>query len=190
MSDDTTCLTRTSSAGAIRVHATAEHGRMDLQNPPTSPDTSLPWSEDYALGGWSAKMFLHQLLQISTPRLTPSDTERRLSAWTPQRLRGKVGNGISFVDVFNDPGCSSAACLRTPRMVRGLIRRALARGRSLRVLLHTGRDMIPVIVTFGNRTSTGCAFWTITSAGCLPDSLQAGLMDFLQQHAPECMVTP
>src|SRR5574341_1707700 len=32
---------------------------------PTCPDTSLPWSQDYAHGGWSARMFLHQMLAIS-----------------------------------------------------------------------------------------------------------------------------
>lgn len=190
MSDDTTCRKRTSSAGATRVPDTAEHDRTELREHPTWPDTSLPWSQDYALGGWSARMFLHQLSRISTPRLMLSDTERRLSAWTPQRLRGKVGNGISFVDVFNDPGCSSAKCLRTPRMVRGLIRRALARGRSLRVLLHTGRDMIPVIVTFGNKTSTSYESWIITSAESLPVFLRDGLLAFLKRHAPECTATP
>ncbi len=157
---------------------------------PTYPDTSLPWSDDMSHNGYSARMFLHQLLTGFRPRWKPSDTERLLSAWMPPKLRGKVGNGISFVGAFNDPGCSSAECLRTPKMVRGVIRRALARGRSLRVLLHTGRDMIPVIVTFGKPEPTDSASWTATSEKPLPAYLKDGLMDFLRQHALGCAETP
>jgi hypothetical protein len=73
-------------------------------------------------------------------------------------------------------------------MVQGLIRRALARGRSLRLLLRTEHDTIPVIVTFGS-LKKDCEFWTLKSEKVLPDSLRDGLLDFLKQHAPACMAT-
>lgn len=72
-------------------------------------------------------------------------------------------------------------------MVQGVIRRALARGRSFRLLLRTERDTIPVIVTFGK--NGGCESWTVTSAKPLPDSLRDGLLDYLKRHAPECAGT-
>lgn len=68
-------------------------------------------------------------------------------------------------------------------MVQALIRRALARGRSFRLLLRTAHDTIPVIVTFGKKDED-YASWTATSAKPLPDSLLAGLLDYLKQHAP------
>lgn len=156
---------------------------------PTSPDTGLPWSEDFALGGWSAKMFLHQLLRTSRPAWKPSDTEQLLSEWTPLRIRGKAGKGITLLDVIKPAVKVSADSFRTSRMAQGVIRRALARGRSFRLLLRTERDTIPVIVTFGTPRENDSAFWTLRSAKPLPDSLATGLLDFLKAHAPKCMET-
>ena len=156
---------------------------------PTYPDTGLPWSEDFALGGWSARMFLHQLLCTSRPAWKPSDTEQSLSEWTPLRIQGKAGKGITLSDVIKPAGKVSEDSFRTSRMVQVLIRRALARGRSFRLLLHTERDTTPVIVMFGTREQKNFAFWTVKSEKPLPDSLAAGLLDYLKAHAPKCMET-
>lgn len=162
---------------------------MAPQSTPILPDTSLPWSDDYALGGWSARMFLHQLWSTSTPHWQLSDTERLLSGWTAQRLRGSPDRETSLSDAIKPPGKACASCFRTARMVQALIRRALARGRSLRLLLRTEHDTIPVIVTFGSKRED-CESWTLKSAKPLPDSLAAGLLDFLKQHAPSSAETP
>jgi hypothetical protein len=177
----------TVSRGETRARSTAERVRMATLGAPTCPDTSLPWSEDYTLGGWSAKMYLHQLLSTSRSPWTPLDTTRLLSGSKARVLRANLGSGISLSGIIRTE-CSDV-CFRTSRMVQGLIRRALARGPSLRVLLRTERDTIPVIVMFGTLKS-GCEFWTLRSERVLPDSLRDGLLDFLRQHAPACMGTP
>lgn len=155
------------------------------QSIPTSPDTALPWSEDFDLGGWSARMFLHQLLRTSRPAWKPSDTEQLLSEWTPLHIRGRAGNGITLSDYIKPADKVSADSFRTVRMVQGVIRRALERGRSFRLLLRTEHDTIPVIVTFGTRKQKDFAFWTVKSGKPLPDSLRAGLLAFLKRHMPE-----
>jgi hypothetical protein len=170
-----------------RARSTAERVRMVIAGTPTYPDTSLPWSDDCDLGGWSAKMFLHQLLAISRSPWTPSDTTRLLSASKARVLRANLGSGISLSAIVKTE--CSPVCFRTSRMVQGLIRRALARGRSLRLLLRTERDTIPVIVTFGIRAKD-CESWTLQSAKPLRDSLRDGLLDYLRQHAPGCTETP
>ena len=170
-----------------RVRSTAERVRMATQGIPTSPDTSLPWSEDCALDGWSARMFLHQLLATSRSHWTPSDTTQLLSGSKARVLRANLGSGISLSGIIVTE-CSEE-CFRTSRMVQGLIRRALARGRSLRLLLRTERDTIPAIVIFGSRNAD-YASWTLKSAKPLPDFLRDGLLDFLRQHAPGSMETP
>ncbi len=172
---------------ATRVPFILGLGPMGQRRIPTLPDTSSPWSDDCAHNGWSARMFLHQLLQISTPHLMPSDTERLLSDWMPWALHVNPGSGTMLSDVILPLGQSSRVCFRTAKMVRGLIRRALARGRSLRVLLRTEHDTIPVIVTFGSHNKA-CEFWTIQSGKPLPASLRDGLLEFLMQHVPECTV--
>jgi len=177
-----------SSAEAILVRRTATPAQMEIPNIPTCPATSSPWSQDAALGGWSARMFLHQVSSTSKPLWTTSDTERLLSASSPRHLRASFGRGITLSGVIKPPRKASATCFRTPRMVEGLIRRALARGRSLRLLLRTGRDTIPVIVTFGNK-GTGYESWTLKSARPLRASQRDGLLAFLKRHAPECSGT-
>jgi len=177
-----------SSAVEIRAPNTATPEVMATHGIPISPDTSLPWSEDFALHGWSGRMFLHQLLSISTPHWSPLDTERRLSEWTPLRLRASLGSGISLSDVIKPLGQASENCFRSARMVRGLIRRALARGRSFRLLLRTEHDTIPVIVTFGSRGGDSES-WTVTSGMPLPDCLLDGLLSFLRQHEQGCAET-
>lgn len=174
-------VTHAQNTAALEVTATA--------NTPTSPVTFSAWSDDSALDGWSARMFLHQLLIGSRQHWKSSDTDALLSASTPRRLRASLGSGISLSGVIRLPGANSREpSFRTARMVRGLIRRALARGRSLRLLLRTEHDTIPVIVTFGPK-GTDYASWKAKSASDLPDSLTTGLLDFLRRHAPPCSAT-
>lgn len=179
-----------SLSAAIHAPGIAEPEATETATAPTCPDTSLPWSEDFALDGWSARMFLHQLLATSRPAWKPSDTDAWLSASTPLRLRASLGSGISLSAVIRSPHENSREpSFRTAKMVQGLIRRALARGRSLRLLLRTEQDTIPVIVMFGP-PGTGCESWSLRSASDLPDCLKDGLLDFLRRHAPACAATP
>jgi len=170
---------------APHIPGQAQYGEQDI---PISPDISLPWLDDCVHNGWSARMFLHQLLTISMPDWQPLDTEQLLSGWTPQRLRANLARETSLSDAIKSPGKTLPASFRTARMVQGLIRRALARGRSLRLLLRTEHDTIPVIVTFTK--ANDCASWTAMSAKPLLASLRDGLLDFLRRHAPECVETP
>ena len=184
----TTSRKSTSSAAATHAQSTPAPAATETATTPTSPDTSLPWSDDFALDGWSARMFLHQQLRTSTPHWRTSDTEQLLSDWTPQRLRGKAASATSLSDAIKKPGKASAESFRTSQMVRGLIRRALARGRSLRLLLRTEHDTIPAIVIFGKKVQDS-GFWTVESGKRLPDYLGSGLLDFLTRHAPGCAET-
>ena len=164
-------------------------GPMATAGTPICPDTSLPWSDDYALGGWSARMFLHQLLTTSRWDWKPSDTESALSAATPIRLRLNADSGtlssVNWASIHKTPRERS---VRSASMVVGLIRRALARGRSFRLLLVTELDTIPVIVIF-TTPITGSEFFTLRSENPLPDFLRDGLKDFLLRHAPRCLET-
>jgi len=169
------------------ARSTVEHAAMGTLTVPTLPDTSLPWPEDTARGGWSARMFLHQLLTTSPQPWSHLDTERLLSEQTPHHLRAKLGSGISLSDVIKPPSRSYAGAYRSAKTVRGLMRRSLARGRSLRVLLRTERDTIPAIVTF--TTPADCESWTLKSENNSLDSLAVGLMAFLKAHAPSSTET-
>lgn len=155
---------------------------------PTCPVSFLEWSDDNNLNGWSARTFLHQLLIGSMPHWRPLDTERLLSEWTPLRLRGNPASATSLSDAIRPATKVSAGCFRSAKMVRGVIRRASARGRSLRVLLRTEHATTAVIVTFGTKASD-CASWMVQSERHFPACLTDGLLDFLRRHAPECSVT-
>jgi len=188
MSDDTTQQQLTLFVVATPAPSIPALEATVKAEPPTCPDTSLPWSDDYALDGWSARMFLHQLLSTSTLHWWPSDTEQLLSDWMPQRLQASIGSGISLSDVIKPPGQSYDSSFRTARMVRGMMRRVLRRSKSLRVLLRTEHDTIPVTVTFWNPGDS--ASWTVTSESVLPDFLRDGLLDFLRRHAPDSAEMP
>lgn len=107
----------------------------------------------------------------------------------PQRIRARAGSGISLSDFIKPPGEASETSLRTAKMVAGLIRRSSARGRSFRLLLRTEHDTTPVIVTFGKRGEDSES-WTVTSARPLPDSLKAGLLDYLRRQSQGATETP
>lgn len=137
----------TVSSAETRVRSIAERVRTATQGTPICPDTSLPWSDDYALGGWSARMFLHQLLATSRSPWTPSDTTWLLSASKARVLRANLGSGISLSGIIRTE--CSGVCFRTSRMVQGLIRRALARG-----------PITPALTTHRTRyDSRDCYIW-------------------------------
>ena len=149
---------------------------------PTSPATSLPWSEDCGPGGWSAKMFLHQMIATSRPAWNCSDTERLLSEQMPLRLHLSKESEISLSEQIKPPGRAFQDSFVSSNALRGILRRVLARNKSFRVLLRSETATIPVTVTFGNRPD--CVSLTVTSEQPLPDSLLIGFLDCLRQHLP------
>lgn len=183
-------LWSTSSAEEIPAPSEAAREATALATIPTSPDTSLAWSEGCGPGGFSARMFLHQMMATSSPHWKLSDTERLLSAQTPRRLQLNSASAISLSRVIALPGTASPCCSRSSSMVRGLLMRSLRRGRSLRLLLATGRDTIPVTVTFGSREPECSESWTVTSARPLLASHADGLLAFLRQQLPSSAETP
>lgn len=169
----------------IPVPNIPEPEATEPQNIPTCPVTVSAWSDDAALNGWSARMFLHQLLTTSRPHWNVLDSERLLSAWTPFHIRDRAVNEISLSAVIKPAGKASEKSFMTSRTVEGIIRRAWARGRSFRLLLRIEQDTIPMIVTFGTRQNKSSEYWTVKSGKPLPDSLKAGLLDHLKRHMPQ-----
>ena len=139
---------------AEEIPALPVHGpkATALPSTPISPDSSLPWSADCAHGGWSARMFLHQMLAISRPHWTSSATESWLSSWTLGTSQLRVAGGSSLSDAMLPIAPDSPDLYLTPRMVRGLLRRALGRRRPLqRVLLRTPQGWRRRTVTCSSR---------------------------------------
>lgn len=178
---------QTFSVAETHALSTVEREAMERVGTPTCPVECSAWSDDAIHGGWSARMFLHQLLTTLRPHWSTSDTEQLLSESTPLRLRANPGKGISLSDVIKPLGNTCEACSVSAKAGRGLTRRILARDRSFRLLLRTECDTTPAIVTFGNPADS--ASWTVKSAKPLPDSQRTGLLDYLRQHAPECTET-
>jgi len=162
--------------GAIRVLSEVERGQFTVRNIPTCPDISLPWSEESGPDGWSAKMFLHQMLSTSKPRWTCSDTERLLLGRAPLRLQHNAESGILLSEVLKNPGQAKQSSYLNMRGMAGILRRSIKRDRSLLVLLRTINDTIPVTVSFGTE---GPELSIPTNASSLVDSLRIGLMDYL-----------
>ena len=158
---------------------------------PISPDISLPWLEDYIHDGWSARMFLHQMLRTSQPAWNCWDTERLLSALTLRTLRVKIASGSSLSDVLmkESPPLSSGLYL-TRQMISGLIHRAVKRKRCLqRVLLrtHAGWQQRTIIVS--SPKSNDYVFSVRKNARDCRDSPSTGLLDFLQTAVESCSET-
>jgi len=173
---------------AIRVLSEAERLQFTERNIPTCPDTSLPWSRDYGHGGWSARMFLHQMLVTLRLHWTASDTERLLQTRMPLHIRGKIDNARSLLDVLKDPGCAEPWCYLSDIAVRGLLRRCFRRRRSILVLLLIRGAAMRVMVTFGNQTDSGLRIET--KGHVLPDFQMDILRDYLIQQWRECVETP
>lgn len=157
---------------------------------PTSPDISLPWSQSVGRDGWSAKMFLHQLLTISRPHWTPSDTERLLSEWTARRLRASPARESSLSDVIKPAGKAFANAFKTQRTLRSCIRRHYNGGRCLHVFVRTLDDFPMVSFLFGSNTHPDCASWIVKSASASPVCLPAGLEAFIEKLAQGSQATP
>lgn len=118
---------------AAEIHAPAAHlrGRAGPQPTPICPDGSLPWSGDCGPGGWSAKMFLHQMLSILDSRWKPSDTERLLSVSTAETLQVRVDGGSSLSAALLPSAPDSPELYLKLRSLSALIKRAARQKRPL-----------------------------------------------------------
>lgn len=174
--------------GATRVHGTAGRGWDTPARTPTSPDIFLPWSDDSALGGWSAKMFLHQVLRTSRPHWQASDTERLLSASTLRVSRGKVARATSLSRVLKPTRLRlSEPSEVTPASMRCLVRKCTRLGRSLRVLVCADGAALPMIVSFGRKD--GSDAWTARSARPSQGCQLGGLLECLRALVRDCAGT-
>lgn len=176
-----------SFAGETRAPHTAMQDGGSPPSIPTCPDTSLPWSGDCAHGGWSARMFLHQLYEISAPHWKLSDTERLLSRWTLRILRVNNDAAGSLSDYLDRPGRSLPNDSVPVKSVAGIVRRALKWHRKLRVLLRTEHATTPTILTFG--TDGPFVDFRAVKENDLVDSLLAGLLAHLTQCVHKCVAT-
>lgn len=155
---------------------------------PTCPDTSLPWSGDFAHRGWSARMFVHQTLSTSLPGWSCSDTESLLSHSTLVISQVRVAGGSSVSDALMSYTPDSSDLYLTPQMVTGLLRRAWKRKRPLqRVLLRTPTGWLRKTLTVTNRDGAyECSIRQ--NANPCRDSPEAGLLDYLARAAESCSV--
>lgn len=146
---------------------------------PISPDTSLPWSEDYVQNGWSARMFLHQMLCTSQQLWNCSNTELLLLRSTLVISQVRVAEGNSSSEALLNSAPNSNDYYLTPRMVLGLCRRAVKRKRRLqRVLLRTQQGWRRRTLTVTNR-GKAYEFSLVRNVKPSRGSPEAGLMDYL-----------
>jgi len=179
-----------SSVEEIPARADLSPGVTGQPLGPICPDGSLPWSADCGPNGWSAKMYLHQMLSNSLSGWNPSDTERLLSVSTVGTLQVRVAGGNSCSAALLDSPPSSENLYLTPLMVLGLLRRAHRRRRPLqRVLLRTpsGWRRRTLIVT---SQAGGYGVSLPKNARPCKDSPEAGLLDFLNHAAGSCSAMP
>jgi len=162
---------------------------IDRVSIPTCPDTSLPWSGDFALGGWSARMFVHQILSTLLPGWSCSDTESLLLRSTLVISQVRVGGGSSASDALLPCAPDSSDLYLTPQMVVGLLRRAAKRKRPLqRVLLRTPTGWLRKTLTVTSRgEGYGCSIRP--NASPCRGSPEAGLLDFLARAVESCSAT-
>lgn len=156
---------------------------------PTSPDTSLPWPGDYAHNGWSARMFLHQMLRTSPLEWSCSDTTSLLSRSTLAISPVRVGDGTTCVDALTPgPPPISSGLYLTAANIAGLARRALKRKRPLqRVLLRTATGWRRKALFVSNQ-GTGYAFYLPKRLNPCKGSVEAGLLDFLNGAVAQWLV--
>ncbi len=163
---------------------------IDQASIPISPDTSLPWSQDFTHGGWSARMFLHQMLSGSLSGWMPSDTESLPSLSILATLQVRVGDGNSCSDVLLSYTPDLPELYLTPQMVLGLCRRAIKRKRPLQhVLLRTACGWRRKTLIASSR---GGAFEFSFPRKQRPSrgSLEAGLLDLLNVAVAQCSAMP
>ena len=163
----------------LALRAPALEG-IDHRAIPTCPAISLPWSEDFAHDGWSARMFLHQTLCASRSGWTCSDTESLLSRSTlvisPVRAASVTTCAAALMP--EPPPLSSSLFLSTASIV-GLARRATKRKRPLqRVLLRTATGWRRKTL-FCSSLGSGYEFYLPKRRKPCKDCPEAGLLDFL-----------
>ena len=171
----------------IPVLSEAERVAMVKAKPLISLDISSEWLENAGPRGYSAKMYLHEMLLTLRPHWSCSDTDRLLSGQTPLRLQVNNESEISLSDQLKKPGKAHSGSYVSFKGIRGIIRRAVRRGKSFRVLLRSDNDTIPAIVTFLTEDSES---WTVTSDNALPECLKGGLMAVLKAAWHESQETP
>lgn len=152
---------------------------------PICPDTSLPWQQDYAHGGYSARMFLHQMISGLLPHWKCSDTELLLSQQTPFRIQLKKGEGISLLDQLMPIEYDHSKNIVRSKSIKGMMIRSAKRHRPVFVLLRTGIDMIPATITFMNLDQLDSL--TVQSVSGLQDSQIIGLMVCLARELRKCV---
>lgn len=180
----------TFSVEAIPALHAPELAGIARRSTPTSPDTSLPWQDDYAHDGWSARMFLHQTLSTSPSGWTPSDTEWLLSRSTLAISPLRVASGSSLSDALLPTAPDSPELYLTPAMVMGLARRASLRKRPLqRVLLRTRHGWRRRTVMCSSQNE-GYVFSIPAKQKPSKDSPEAGLLAFLAHAVGQCSATP
>ncbi len=176
-------------AGEIPALAAPWPKGIDKATIPTSPDTSLPWLVDRAHGGWSARIFVHQMLRTSQPDWSSSDTELLLSRSTLGISQVRVAGGRSLSDALLTVAPHSPELYLTPQMVLGLASRAEKRRRPLqRVFLRTRRGWRRRTLTVSSRDGA-FVFSLPKNAKPCKGSPEAGLMDFLEAAVEPCSAT-
>ncbi len=173
------------------THAQGTPG-LDRQQPaqvPICPDISLPWSDDAGPGGWSAKMFLHQLSIISRQRWTPLDTESLLSGSTVLRLRASPARESSLLGCVKPPGKAFGNSFLTPSQVEYVVKRHCLREKLLHVLLCV-QDVRGLLVSCSFGNPRGGGRWIAKNASGSPASLPGGLRDLVESVVRDLQAMP
>lgn len=172
------------------THALSDQERegIDRLSTPTCPDTSSQWSDSCGPDGFSAKMFLHQMLQISRPHWTCLDTERLLLKRMPYCIQVNGGSGSSLSAVLRKSNDAESWTYLSNDAVRGLIRRAIKRKHSLYVLLRIRNDIVRRTILFGKTGES--EYWIKSKEPNLRDCQTVGLMGYLKQRLQELQGMP
>lgn len=162
------------------THALYEVERKEIEKRrvPTCPDISLPWSEAAGQNGWSAKMFLHQMMCFLKPHWKFLDTERLLSGQIPRYIQDKTNSAILLSAVLKKPGQADLSSYISERAVKGLLKRAKIRRTPILVLLRNDVDTMRVMVTFGTAGEL-CVSQIVRKGQHSLVSLVDGLKDYL-----------
>lgn len=170
------------------IHALVEARPQTVRqvNTPTSPDTSLPWSQDYAHDGWSARMFLHQMISGLSPHWNCSDTDALSSELTPKRIRLKDGRGILLSDVINRE--ESTRFDLSSHAIAYMVKRSIKRQVGFHVLLLDTTGVKQVALSFG-KGAQDFESCRVKNFHGLPDSQLDGLRDYLIQQLRDLQET-
>lgn len=188
-SGGTTSHQLTLFAEAIPALYEAKREQIDRRNIPTCPDITSPWLHNAGPDGYSAKMFLHQMMSNLHPHWNCLDTERLLSPQMPHRLPDKTEGAISLSDVLKKPGFADSKSYISEKASLGILKREKKRRRGILVLLRTASDTMRVTVSFG-KDGEPCVLRTAKSVSDFPDSLSVGLMDYLKHVWRNSQETP